>query len=262
MNLCTNAYHAMEANGGVLRVCLSHRILDEDYIASEFDEQGDGIAPGHYARIDVRDTGYGMDEATRQRIFDPYFTTKEPGSGTGLGLATVHGIVKELKGFVYVYSEKDIGSTFSVFLPVTSEATRGEGSPMARVEGGSNERILFVDDDESICRFAEKSLTRLGYDVTYFSDPETAVAAFCENPEHFDVIITDEIMPKMRGRELLEKVRAGRPDVPVILYSGFAEPKHASVQSGDEEFSAQVLKPMITQELADVIRNVLKKSTT
>jgi PAS domain S-box-containing protein len=254
MNLGTNAYHAMQDAGGVLGVRVSQTMVGAEGI------QGHAELPaGPYIRIDVSDTGHGMDDQTRQRIFEPYFTTKERGAGTGLGLATVHGIVADLKGAITIYSELGMGSTFSVLLPANARAHQEEGEEAGiGRESGNGERILFIDDEHTICRFAEKALTRLGYRATTQSNPHAALALFVSDPSAFDLIITDEMMPGLRGSDMLSQVRAARPNMPVILYSGFAESQHKRPEA-DYSFDAFVMKPMVTSDLAAAIRAVLSK---
>ncbi len=254
MNLGTNAFHAMRESGGILGI----RVTQVD-VGAEAILGSPELTPGPYVRIDVSDTGHGMDEQVRRRIFEPYFTTKERGDGTGLGLATVHGIVAELNGAIHVYSEPNMGSTFSVLLPANPQAAHGEGE---HIRGGreisGDEHILFIDDEHAICRFAEKALGRLGYRATTQSNPQHALAAFAEAPDSYDLIITDEMMPGMRGSDMLAQLRAIRPDIPVILYSGFAESQHKR-PGADYSFDAFVMKPMVTSELAAAIWEVLAK---
>ncbi len=254
MNLGTNAFHAMQDLGGVLGLRLTQVDLGAEAILGY-----PNLPAGPYVRIDVSDTGHGMDEQIRQRIFEPYFTTKERGGGTGLGLATVHGIVAELRGAIHVYSEPGMGSTFSVLLPANPQAAQSEGDEtLGSREIGGDECILFIDDEHAICRFAEKALGRLGYRTTTQSTAQSALAAFSAAPESFDLIITDEMMPGMRGSDMLAQLRAIRPDIPVILYSGFAESQHKR-PGADYSFDAFVMKPMVTSELAAAIREVLAK---
>jgi PAS domain S-box-containing protein len=251
MNLCTNAYHAMEDKGGALSVLLSEVAFGE-----ESAHVSAGLEPGAYARLDVIDSGCGMDQETTQRIFEPYFTTKERGAGTGLGLATVHGIVSDLKGAINVYSEPGSGSTFTIFLPIAdgaADAARGEMPADSPCPG--SERILFVDDDRAICNLANKAMSRLGYRVLALSNPRQALDVFRETPDEFDVVVTDEMMPEIRGTDLLAEIRAIRPGMPVILYSGFA----AALRNKPKEeypFDAFVMKPMVVSELTKAIRAV------
>ncbi|MBI2425595.1 MAG: response regulator [Candidatus Hydrogenedentes bacterium] len=255
MNLCTNAYHAMESKGGDLSLRIAETDLREEPL-----ENHPELAPGIYARMDISDTGHGMDNQTMQRIFEPYFTTKARGSGTGLGLATVHGIVSDLKGAVHVYSVQGSGTTFSIFLPLAQGAVAAEKRPLAAPELASgNERILFIDDERAICQFVTKALSRLGYHPTAMTSPREALALFQEHPGAFDAIVTDEMMPGMRGTELLPQLRAIRPDIPVILYSGFAETIR-NTPKDKRPFDAYVMKPMVVAELTRAIRGVLRKT--
>lgn len=254
MNLGTNAYHAMQESGGVLGVRVTQITVGSEAVLGHPE-----LPAGVYVRIDVSDTGHGMNEEIRQRIFEPYFTTKERGGGTGLGLATVHGIVADLQGAIHVYSEPQMGSTFSVLLPANAQGAHGEDEEgPAHREVGRGEHILFIDDEHTICRFAEKALTRLGYRASTQSNPHTALAAFRAAPDSFDLIITDEMMPGMRGSDLLAQLREIRADIPVILYSGFAEFQHKRPES-DLSFDAVVMKPMVTSELAAAIRQVINR---
>jgi len=251
MNLCTNAYHAMEDTGGTLTIRLSEITLGEENFLGNLQ-----LEPGVYARLDIADTGHGMDKETLQRIFEPYFTTKERGAGTGLGLATVHGIVSDLHGALYVYSEPENGSTFSVFLPISPEAAATDSDPVLdEASCSGTERILFVDDERAICSLATKALGRLGYRALAVTDPLEALTIFEENPDDFDIVVTDEMMPDMRGTDLLPKLRAVREDIPVILYSGFAE----TLRNKPKEhyaFNAFVMKPLVVLELAKAIRAI------
>lgn len=253
MNLCTNAYHAMRDTGGVLALRLSHVQIGEGDV-----ERDQKLSPGRYVRLEVEDTGHGMDEETRARIFEPYYTTKERGQGTGLGLATVHGIVSDLNGVVHVYSEPGAGSTFTLLLPV---AERGEVITLVEdntVPLRGTESVLLVDDEVSIGAFAKTALERLGYRVTVASNGKEALAIFTSMPNAFDVVVTDQMMPRMRGLELSRRVHALRSDIPVILCSGFAESVDDWQDSGD--IQGHVMKPIIGSDLARAIRSVLSKS--
>jgi PAS domain S-box-containing protein len=254
MNLCTNAYHAMEQTGGTLSIRISEVTLGE-----EPKQIGMDLNPGTYARLDVSDTGHGMETAVAQRIFEPYFTTKERGHGTGLGLATVHGIVTDLKGAIHVYSEPGNGSTFSVFLPIAlEEAVSADPASSNPLGEPGTECILFIDDEPAICLLAERSLARLGYTAVTFTNPLLALDRFREQPGAFDVVVTDEMMPGLRGTQLLGELRAIRADIPVILYSGFAETLRNKA-SHPAAFSAYAMKPMVIPELTQAIRKVLRK---
>ncbi|MBN2308563.1 MAG: PAS domain S-box protein, partial [Candidatus Hydrogenedentes bacterium] len=251
MNLCTNAYHAMQEKGGVLALRLSQVEVGESEV-----ERDPDLVPGTYARLEVHDTGHGMDDETQARIFEPYFTTKERGEGTGLGLATLHGIVTDLNGVVHVYSEPGEGSTFTVLLPcMPFEGVAAEAEAPAEALRGS-ERVLLVDDEQPIGEFARAALERLGYSVVVHTSGVEALEVFAQSPSAFDVIVTDQMMPHMRGTELSRKIHAVRPDVPVILCSGFAETMRET--AGDKgAIQCHVMKPIIGADLARAIRRVV-----
>lgn len=251
MNLCTNAYHAMQATGGVLTVRLAQVEIGEQDIDRDAE-----LTPGAYARIEVRDTGHGMDEETRLRVFEPYFTTKEPGEGTGLGLATIHGIVAEIGGVIHVYSEKGAGSSFTVLLPCVDQASE-EKVPSATPEMyRGTERILMVDDEKPIGDFVKIALERLGYTVTTETNPVHAFEHFTQDTKAFDAIITDQMMPVMRGTQLSEKIYALRPDIPIILCSGFAQTIKGAPE-GVNNIQEYVTKPVIGTDLARAVRKVI-----
>jgi CheY-like chemotaxis protein len=249
INLCTNAVHAMREKGDILEVSLSK------INRGDAEMQHPGLPPGSYVRLTVSDNGPGMTSAVLGRIFDPYFTTKEKGEGTGLGLAVVHGIVKSHGGIITVYSEPGKGTTFHVYFP------RLEGEVPKELEAAKpiatgKERILFVDDEEAILDMGKKILERLGYEVSISKSGTEALELFRAQPDRFDLLITDMTMPNMTGEILATKLLEIRPDVPIILCSGFSE------QIGEEKarafgIRAFLLKPVIGDQLATTIRQVL-----
>ncbi len=253
MNLCTNAYHAMEVSGGQLEVSLTAEQIPAD------------LAAGHprlktgatYACLSVRDTGHGMDAATLERIFDPFFTTKEMGKGTGLGLATVHGIVMNLGGDIVVRSEVGKGTTFQVYIPQAQESAVAGKAVADEVPRGRGERLLLVDDEQAILEFSRQMLTRLGYQVTAMSSSKSALAAFCECPGNFDLIITDHAMPDMTGAQLAAEVTARHPGTPVVLITGFSEFVDAD-SAAQWGFAAFVQKPFTRATMAKVLRSILE----
>ncbi|MFC1523839.1 response regulator [Thermodesulfobacteriota bacterium] len=253
MNLCTNAYQAMRKGGGELGVTLtSVTIAADDIVGTE-------LVPGSYVRLEISDTGGGIDQATLARIFDPYFTTKKKGEGTGLGLAVVHGIVKSHNGHIIVDSNIGEGTTFQVYLPEIEE----EIAPQVQVESDQDysgtERILVVDDQPEIVRLFENILMKHGYQVTGFSNSAEAYETLKGDPQAFDLIITDMTMPDMTGVELASKVLLVRPDLPIILCTGFSElvNREQATALGIREF---VMKPIKTQELGKMIRKVLDEN--
>jgi PAS domain S-box-containing protein len=247
MNLCTNAHHAMLEKGGVLDVTLSPIEL-----GSKDMEAYPGLNPGRYVRISVSDTGRGIEPAHLPRIFDPYFTTKQKGVGTGLGLAVVHGIAKRFGGTVKVSSEVGKGSTFEVLLPRVEDAVEpsnrsGEALPVG------HERILLVDDEEAIVSLGKEILERLGYKVVTRTSSIEALEAFRARPDDFDLVITDMTMPNMTGEGLAREILKIRPGLPVMLCTGFSEQmtEEKAIRMGIRAF---LLKPLVVRELAVKIR--------
>ena len=253
MNLCTNAYHAMQERGGVLEV-----ILENIPVSAELANVHPRLREGRYARLTVTDTGCGMEPAIVERIFEPYFTTKHLGEGTGMGLALVHGIIESLGGAIIVDSTPDRGSSFAVFLPVLAAKKTSEPAPpeLEEIPHGT-ERILFVDDEEAIVSFHRKLLHNLGYEVTGRTCSREAFKLFQMYPHRFDLVITDQMMPYLTGIEFSRQVKAIRPDIPIILLTGFS---HALTpdQLQNASISEIAMKPLLTGELAKIIRRVLK----
>jgi signal transduction histidine kinase/ActR/RegA family two-component response regulator len=253
MNLCTNAYHAMREKGGVLEVSLTEEEIGVDDLKADL-----GLTPGTYLRLTVSDTGHGMDKALMSRIFDPYFTTKAPGEGTGMGLSVVHGIVKDHGGEVEVHSEPKKGTTFHVHLPIIDiGASEPEALSPEPIQRGS-ERILLVEDEELIIQMLEQTLEEIGYQVTSRTSSVEALKAFEARPDKFDLVITDMTMPNMTGAELAPRLLEIRPDVPIILCTGFNEmidEKRAKAM-GIREY---VMKPIVRHDIARTIRKVLDK---
>jgi CheY-like chemotaxis protein len=183
-----------------------------------------GLRPGPQVRLSVSDTGHGMDAVTLKRIFEPFFTTKAPGEGTGLGLAVVHGIVKEHGGGIFCYSRPREGTVFHVFFPaVTSDGMQAhEFGDRSELSLGHGERVLLLDDDMPTRRTTAAMLTRLGYKVQDYELPEDALKAFRANPTAFDIVVTDLAMPKKTGLEFTAEVLRHRPAMPIMLVTGFA----------------------------------------
>jgi PAS domain S-box-containing protein len=249
MNLCTNAYQAMEAGGGILGICLS-----------EVELNGTPDIPvtrpaGRYAKLTVSDTGVGIPGEHLDRIFDPYFTTKPQGKGTGLGLAVVHGIVKSHGGTVEVESRVGKGTRFDLYLPLTQAPLETQITEAQRPAGGS-ERILLVDDEAFILDIGNAMLSKLGYAVTTTGDPAQALELFGERPSHFDLVITDMTMPKMTGDKLACELLRIRPDIPVILCTGYSEltsPKKAAAMG----IKGYLTKPVSMNALSGMVRKLL-----
>ena len=252
MNLCTNASHAMRETGGILAVSLAEvNIVPDDY-ATELH-----LKPGRYLRLEVSDTGCGMPHEIAERIFEPYFTTKAKGEGTGLGLSVVHGIASKLGGHVTVYSEPGKGSTFHVYLPkhLGEEAT-DETMVMSASLPGGHERILVVDDDEVIAELMRIILTSLGYQVTASVDSRQALAQFEAHPADFDLIVSDMTMPHLTGADLARQMLTIRPELPIIVCTGFSEilNEEKAMALGIRRL---LMKPVQRDELAKVLRQIL-----
>ena len=215
MNLSTNAAYAMREKGGILDIELT------DHSISLSNDDPQEIKPGPYMKLVVRDTGTGMSAEVMDKIFDPFFTTKKLGEGTGLGLSVVHGIVKQHDGYVTVESEPGKGSTFTVYFPKITGGLEADAVSDDTIPTGS-ERILFVDDEEALVEMGEDILAELGYEVTSRMSSREALALFKSDPSRFDLVITDQTMPDMTGVELAKEILAIRPDMPVIMCTGFS----------------------------------------
>jgi len=250
MNLCINANNAMRGKGGVLEVKLEDTILDEKS-ATRYED----LSPGNYVKLVVKDSGHGIDPKIIDRIFDPYFTTTSLAEGSGMGLAVVHGIVKHHKGAITVASEPGKGTVFEVLFPLTKpEAEQKTREPKALPTG--NEKILFVDDEASLVKMAKQWLEIQGYQVEAKNDPVEALELFRSRPDMFDLIITDMTMPKMTGDKLAKEILNIRPDMPIILCSGFSEKIDAekAMELGIRKY---VEKPLNMSDFVVAIRKVL-----
>jgi PAS domain S-box-containing protein len=250
MNLCTNAAYAMRETGGILEVSFDNAELD-----AGFTSHYPGFSPGSYLRLTVTDTGHGISPSTMERIFDPYFTTKPQGEGTGLGLAVLHGIVKGCGGIITVESEQSKGSAFHVFFPTVPKEEEPGVTEVSTAVGG-HEKVLFVDDEPAVAELGKRLLSRLGYDVTTVHDGREASVLLASTPDDFDVVVTDMTMPHMTGAELAHELSVTNPNIPVILCTGFSdlidEPKALALG-----IRAFVMKPFQTGNLATTIRRVL-----
>ncbi len=255
MNLCTNAFHAMEDRGGTLGVVLGRKTMT----AADLSEVPDAV-PGEYIQLVVSDTGPGIPPEIRDRIFDPYFTTKEQGKGTGLGLAIVHGIAKNFGGFVVCQSVLGEGSVFSVYLPVHLQPITAAADREESFEPDTNggERILFVDDEEMLVMMGRSMLERFGYKVTAATGSREALAIFREGPEQFDLVITDQTMPEMTGMELAGHILKIRPDIPIILCTGYSNlVSEEKIRAAG--LRALALKPLTKMELVNLIRKTIAR---
>ncbi len=249
MNLCTNSAHAMREKGGTLDVEVC------DFSLSPSGGNSQGIKPGLYVKLTVRDTGTGIPPDIIGKIFNPFFTTKGPGEGTGLGLSVVDGIVRQHDGYITVESEPGKGSVFIVYLPKVAETAPSESAGDDVIPAG-HERVLFIDDEEPLAEMGRQLLEKLGYSVTTRTSSTDALAALRRDPAAYDLIITDETMPEMTGMEFAKEVLALRPDMPVILCTGFSHRVDAD-QAKAAGIRGFALKPMTKAETAKIIRKVL-----
>lgn len=218
MNLCTNAAHAMDSRGTI------EIALDTIEIAGDLVLSHGNLGAGRYIRLVVSDTGQGIDARTMQRIFEPFFTTKAAGSGTGLGLSTVHGIVTEHHGAINVESAPGVGTTFTAYFPQTEEGAAGEEDVHPSAPPGHGQTVLLVDDEKELVLLGEEMLAALGYEPVGFDNSSVAVATFRADPQRFDLVLTDEVMPNMTGTELAEALHEVRPDLPIVLMTGYTGP--------------------------------------
>lgn len=252
MNLCTNAAYAMRETGGKLEISLGSITLGPDDQLPEAD-----TPPGDYVVISVRDTGIGMDEAVKERIFEPFFTTKPREQASGLGLSVVYGIVKSHKGSIMVLSEPGKGSVFRVFLSKADTVGSTEKETSGPVPRG-NQRILFIDDEKILAEMGRSMLERLGYSVVVQTDSTQALRDFADHPDAFDLVITDQTMPKVTGMALAEKLLRIRPDIPIVLCTGYSDlvSEETARAKGIREL---VMKPVARKEMAEVIHRVLER---
>ena len=273
MNLCTNAAHAMRDHGGILDVGLRNLEVgwepsDSKAKENRSDDKGtgkiehltspSGLAPGRYVNLTVSDTGPGINPQVKDRIFDPYFTTKEQGEGTGMGLSVVHGIVKSQGGEITVQSDPGKGSTFDIYLPavetqVFAEIESTEAFPIG------NECILFVDDEPPLVEIGQKILECLGYRIVTRTSSVEALNLFRATPDKFDLVVTDMTMPHMNGDKLARELMAIRSDIPIILCTGYSDmiSERKAKKTGIREF---VMKPLAKRELTTVVRKVLDQT--
>ncbi|MDD3472315.1 MAG: PAS domain S-box protein [Syntrophaceae bacterium] len=252
INLCVNASHAMDRSNGILEISLCSINLDREFVADRI-----SIKAGDYINLTVRDTGSGMTPGIMDHVFEPYFTTKKKGEGTGFGLSIVHNIVQNHGGFVTVQSDLGKGSSFNVYLPIIEECFENqlESQETSPIVGG-HEKILLVDDESVLTDVGKSIFESLGYQVEAFTDPVEALKAFEKSPGEFDLIFTDLAMPKISGDVLTQKIRAIRQDVPVIFCTGLS-------QSFSEDWlnnlgvRAVIEKPLLKKDMARVVRTVL-----
>ena len=250
MNLCTNAWHAMADHGGEMNVSLRAIDLTETNKIEMID-----LAEGEYLLLSVSDTGSGIPREIRDKIFEPFFTTKDFGEGTGMGLSVVHGIVTSMGGAITVYSELGRGTTFNVYLPrLATEAEEEETGKKPSIEG--NERIMLVDDEKQLLEMLKRRLTRLGYRVTAFSHPRSALDEFTSRPDDYDLVITDMTLPYLTGDELSRLLLSIRPELPIIICTGFNHKlsREVAFEIGIKDY---LDKPVTVDVLGTSIRRLL-----
>jgi CheY-like chemotaxis protein len=254
MNLCTNASHAMAKNGGELFVSLRPTVLTDQQRAQTL------LDPGRYLLLTIRDTGSGMPPEVLARIFEPFFTTKGLGSGTGMGLAVVHGIIKECRGSILVNSHEGQGSSFQIFLPILADAdqqsTGSTDTPDALAPLTGSGRILFADDEEQLRELAKMMLEELGYKITLAVNGMDAWQIFTADPTAFDLVITDKTMPEINGLVLAGKIRSVRADLPIILCSG-DQTGIIPAMLGSVGIMKFLTKPFVIEELARAAHEAL-----
>jgi CheY-like chemotaxis protein len=249
MNLVTNAYHAVQDKGGTITVEVRETELSEKLNGLE-------IHPGKYATLTVADTGIGILEKHMDKIFEPYFTTKEPGKGTGLGLSVVYGIIKEHQGEINVTSRPGKGTSFTIYLPVIDSRESIYVTKNSSLSPTGTEHILLVDDEPQIVKLEKQMLERLGYKVTELTNSPEALEMFRKNPDMYDLVISDMSMPKMTGDQLAGELLAVKPDIPIIICTGFSErfSKEDLLKMG---IKGVLMKPVVKANIAKEVRNIL-----
>jgi CheY-like chemotaxis protein len=257
VNLCTNAFHAMEEKGGVLTISLHNRILTAENLIHE-----PHVLPGRFVQLSIGDSGPGIAPEIQKKIFDPYFTTKEVGKGTGMGLAIVHGIVRSYNGFIACVSTLGEGTVFQVLLPIAEDHSGNfVASAPPDISQLGNERILLIDDEEILAEMGKTMLERLGYFVTVRRNSLEALDTFQSQPDQFDLVITDQTMPSMTGIDMARRMLQIRPGMPIILCTGYS-----SLISEDKAKSYGIkgfaMKPLSKKDIAQLIREVLDGKKT
>jgi CheY-like chemotaxis protein len=251
MNLCTNALQAME-HGGVLTVLLDRVAVPERHALSH-----GMLSPGPHVRLSVRDTGSGIPPVVFEHMFDPFFTTKGVGYGTGLGLSLVHGIVADFAGGIDVMTQAGVGSTFTVWLPAAGETPRLVAEPATELPYGKGETVMIVDDQPSLVALTEETVAALGYEPVGFDSSVAALQAFRAEPRRFDLVLTDQTMPDLSGVDLAREIRGMRPELPVLLMSGYS-----GAQLTERARAAGVAdllrKPLVRRDIAEALGRALR----
>jgi len=254
-NLCTNAAQAIQDQMGLIQINLADEEINQD--APPIHPE---LKPGKYVKLSVEDSGQGISAEIKHKIFDPYFTTKQLSKGTGMGLSVVHGIITDHEGLISVFSEPGKGTTFDVYFPVLEKRhIQNIGIDKLQPLPAGYEHILLVDDEEQVVEMEQQMLEKLGYKVTTQTSSINALELFCSGPENFDLVITDLTMPEMNGYLLAEKIKKIRPNLPIILCSGYNE--YGSEGKIEEMgISAFILKPVTMMELSKIARKVLDRT--
>jgi CheY-like chemotaxis protein len=254
MNLCTNSFHAMEKLGGVLNITLTNCELTQENLQDKID-----IKPGLFVLLSVSDTGEGINPEILKKIFDPYFTTKEPGKGTGMGLAIIHGIVESYGGFVTCESVVGQGTIFRLFFPAMDHGSDPEELAMEMPRSGK-ETVLLVDDEEILADLGTVMLEKLGYTVIKMTNSIDAWNFFQGNSHVFDAVVTDQTMPDLTGIDLARKILQVRPELPVILCTGYSNiiDEDQALREGVKGF---IMKPYSKNEISSALRNSLDKKS-
>jgi CheY-like chemotaxis protein len=251
MNLCTNAVQAME-RGGTLSVVLERIQLTEARTLSR-----GSLAPSLYVRLVVGDTGNGIPPGMIERIFDPFFTTKPVGEGTGLGLSLVHGIVSDLGGCINVMTKVGEGTRFEIWLPVSGTAGRPAPEEQHTLPRGSGETVLIVDDDRTLITLTEEIVAQLGYESVGFASSIEALRTFQAQPQRFEVVLSDETMPELNGTGLAHEIRRVRPEIPIILMSGYRGVQFTT-RAASNGANEVLGKPVRCRELAEALARALR----
>jgi two-component system cell cycle sensor histidine kinase/response regulator CckA len=253
MNLCTNAAHSLQERGGVIQITVDSVRVDES------SQSPGGLPEGEYLRLQVTDNGCGMNESTLKRAFDPFFTTRQPGQGTGLGLSVVHGIVQSHHGATEIRSRLNEGTTVIVYLPAAAGAIQKPATELVQRDRGG--RVMYVDDEEALVFLIERALTKRGYKVSGFAEPLTALDAFRAHPDDFDVVVTDVSMPGMSGPDLAAELRKIRPRLPIIMTSGYIRPE--DVETAERlQINQLVYKANTIDELGRALAKEIDQLTT
>jgi CheY-like chemotaxis protein len=250
LNLCANAVHAMREAGGILDIR-----LDTTEVQGPPTSQHPVLRPGSYAWLSIRDTGHGMPPDVIEHIFEPFFTTKGVGEGTGMGLAVVHGIVTHHGGAVTVHSTPGQGTIFDIYLPRVAEAATTIAALPEPIMPGKG-RVLYVDDDISLAHLGHAMLTPLGYEVVACTSGYEALQIFLQTPQSFDLVITDQTMPHMTGETFVRALRRIRPDIPIILCTGYSSSIDAD-KARAQGIEAFLMKPLSIDTLAPTIKRLL-----